>query len=404
VSEDRAGASGAQRRSGDGVEVEAGAAEEADVTRRAGNGAQGGTRSQLLTREGMLPQVPLRRRFPYKRVIFLAIAGVALYFVWPRIVLLFSEVPQLRTITWFWFVFIALFEVASFACYWGLMRVAVGEKSWFAVGTTQLASNAFSRIVPGGAAAGGSVSYQMLTRAGSPPARVLTALTATGLFSPAVLLALPILSVPAIFTGPPIDRSLLRTAQIGVVVFFFIVSVGALFLFTDRPLHEVGRVAQRIINRLRRHHEPMEDLPETLTQERDLIKGVIGDRWWEALLYAGGNWLLDLGALLAALASTGARPRASLVLLAYVVAALLGMLPFTPGGLGFVEVGLVGTLQLAGVSPAQAVLATLAYRLVAYWLPIPAGLVAYIVFRRRYGGPAERELVRGAPIKETSPP
>jgi uncharacterized protein (TIRG00374 family) len=72
------------------------------------------------------------------------------------------------------------------------------------------------------------------------------------------------------------------------------------------------------------------------------------------------------------------------------------MLPFTPGGLGFVEVGLVGTLQLAGVSPAQAVLATLAYRLVAFWLPIPVGLVAYVVYRRRFGRPRERELARGA--------
>ena len=177
-----------------------------------------------------------------------------------------------------------------------------------------------------------------------------------------------------------------------------IVSLGALFLFTDRPLEAVGRFAQRTINRLRRRREPIEELPETLVKERDLIKGVMGDRWWEALLYAAGNWLLDLGALLAALASVGAHPRASLVLLAYVVAQLLGMLPFTPGGLGFVEVGLVGTLQLAGVSPAEAVLATLAYRLVAFWLPIPMGIVAYVLYTRRYGGQRARELVRqGSP-------
>ncbi|HJW75833.1 MAG TPA: flippase-like domain-containing protein [Thermoleophilia bacterium] len=350
--------------------------------------------SQRLTKDGNLPPAPLRRRVPIKRVVFLLITGVALYFVWPKIVLLFSQVPELRTITWFWFVIIALFEAASFACYWGLMRVAVGEKSWFVIATTQLSSNAFSRIVPGGAASGGSVSYQMLTRVGLPPARVLTALTATGLISSAVLMALPVLSIPAIFTGAPVDRSLLRTAQIGIVVFFFILGVGALLLFTERPLEEVGRVAQRMINRLRRHHEPVAELPETLVKERDLIKGVIGDRWWEALLFAGGNWLLDFGVLLAALASTGASPRASLVLLAYVVAALLGMVPFTPGGLGFVEVGLVGTLQLAGVSPAQAVLATLAYRLVAYWLPIPAGLVAYVLYRRRFGEVRERQLAR----------
>jgi hypothetical protein len=42
-------------------------------------------------------------------------------------------------------------------------------------------------------------------------------------------------------------------------------------------------------------------------------------------------------------------PRPSLVLLAYTSAELLALVPFTPGGLGFVEAGLVGTLKLAGV-------------------------------------------------------
>jgi uncharacterized membrane protein YbhN (UPF0104 family) len=52
--------------------------------------------------------------------------------------------------------------------------------------------------------------------------------------------------------------------------------------------------------------------------------------------------------------------------------------------LGFVEAGLVGTLKLAGVPGPRALTATLLYRLVAYWLPIPAGGVAYLLFRRRY--------------------
>ena len=91
------------------------------------------------------------------------------------------------------------------------------------------------------------------------------------------------------------------------------------------------------------------------------------------MLYAVGNKLLDFGALLAALAAVGSTPRPSLVLLAYVVAAVLGMIPITPGGLGFVEAGLVATLGLAGVSGGDAVLAVLAYRLVAFWLPLPVG-------------------------------
>ena len=49
------------------------------------------------------------------------------------------------------------------------------------------------------------------------------------------------------------------------------------------------------------------------------------------------------------------------------------------------EAGLVGTLTLAGVPGHEALAATLLYRLVSYWLPIPVGGVAYLLFRRRYG-------------------
>ena len=73
------------------------------------------------------------------------------------------------------------------------------------------------------------------------------------------------------------------------------------------------------------------------------------------------------------------------MLLAYVAGALLALIPITPGGLGFVEAGLTGMLVAAGVSSQDALVATLAYRLVSFWLPLPAGGVAYLLFLRRYG-------------------
>ena len=101
-----------------------------------------------------------------------------------------------------------------------------------------------------------------------------------------------------------------------------------------------------------------------------------------------GRWLFDYGTLLAALAGVGARPRPSLVLLAFAVAQILAQIPATPGGLGFVEAGLTATLKLAGVSAGAAVVSTFAYRFFSYWLPMPAGAIATVVHRRRYGSPA----------------
>ena len=41
--------------------------------------------------------------------------------------------------------------------------------------------------------------------------------------------------------------------------------------------------------------------------------------------------------------------------------------------------------MLAGASVADALIATLGYRLASYWLTLPAGFVAYALFRQRYG-------------------
>ena len=99
-----------------------------------------------------------------------------------------------------------LLEAASFACAWGLMRLTLNEPSWYLIATAQLASNAVSRLIPGGAASGGTASYQLFTATGAPPERVVSGLTATTLISTAVLFSLPVLSLPAILFGGAAGR------------------------------------------------------------------------------------------------------------------------------------------------------------------------------------------------------
>jgi uncharacterized protein (TIRG00374 family) len=90
---------------------------------------------------------------------------------------------------------------------------------------------------------------------------------------------------------------------------------------------------------------------------------------------------------LAVIRATGAKPQPALVLLAYAVAGLLALIPITPGGLGIVEAGLSALLILAGINAGDAVVATLGYRIISYWLPIAVGPFAYLAFRLRYGSP-----------------
>jgi uncharacterized protein (TIRG00374 family) len=325
------------------------------------------------------------RRAIWGRVALLLLTLIALYVLWPGMLKVFRTWPELLSLNPIWFVAMFGAEVASFACIWLLQRLALRTDQWFAVATSQLAGNAFSRIVPGGAAAGGAISYRLLVRAGIPSATVGTGLTAASIISTATLFSLPLLAVPAVLAGRPVPNGLAQSAWLGAGVFVLALVVGAVFVTTDGPLRATGRAIQAVRNRLRRAREPLSDLPSRLVSERDQVRTTLGRRWWEALLSGLGNWLFDYLALLAALAAVGSRPRPTLVLLAYVASMVLGMIPITPGGLGFVEAGLTATLHLAGVSTPDAVLATLGYRLVSYWLPLPAGLIAVTLHRRRFG-------------------
>lgn len=328
--------------------------------------------------------MPLRPRVVTPgRVVMLLLTLIGLYVVWPSLVATFSSVDELSHVAPGWFVVMAACEAASYGCMWLLIGLCMGSHRYFAIGTAQVVGNSVSKVVPGGSPMGAATQYRLLVGAGMDPARIGTGTAAASLINVATLFALPVLSVPAIVGGVAVSRGLVRAAWLGVALFVLLVGGGSVLLLFDRPIAGAANTIQRIHNSLLRRRPPMVDLAGRLTGERDTVRTTLGRRWGQAILRSAGNVVFDYLALLAALVAAGGRPRASLVLLAYVAAVLLGMIPITPGGLGFVEAGLAATLVLAGVPGPAATVATLAYRLVSYWIPIAAGPVAYALFRRR---------------------
>jgi uncharacterized protein (TIRG00374 family) len=265
--------------------------------------------------------------------------------------------------------------------------------------TSQLAGNAAAKIVPGGGAVGSALQYGMLRKAGLPGASTVSGLTAANLLSFGTLLVLPLLAVPAILLGPPVPEDLLEGLWVALAALAILFAVGAVLLVADRPLRRVGAAIQAVRNSLLRKRAPVAGLPERLVRERDLILGVLGQSRWEALAGSIGRWLLDYGALLVAVRAVGSDSRALLVLLAFVTAQVLAQIPITPGGLGFVEAGLTAMLVLAGVGAADAALATFAYRLASYWLPLPAGAAAWGIHAWRYRDrPAAHHAAGSGPV------
>jgi uncharacterized protein (TIRG00374 family) len=231
---------------------------------------------------------------------------------------------------------------------------------------------------------GAAVQFRMLAATGEDTSSTVGGLAAFSLLGVGGILALPAFALPVILVGTPVSRGLVNAAILGAIGFVAFAAFGAVLLAYDAPLRWAGRTAQRLRNWVLRKRPPLEGLDQTLLSERNEIRAVLGRQWWQALLLSAGRLAFDYLTLLFALRATGSHPRPSLVLVAYAIAGLLGMIPLTPGGLGIVEAGLTGLLVLADVNSSQAVLATLTYRIASYWVPLLAGPIAYGLFRIRY--------------------
>jgi uncharacterized protein (TIRG00374 family) len=131
----------------------------------------------------------------------------------------------------------------------------------------------------------------------------------------------------------------------------------------------------------------------------DRIPGLTGDRLEQAIREAGKslsalardrrtlvwsltwaslNWLLDVASLWCFVAAFGRLLNPVELFAAYGIANVAGALPVTPAGLGVVDSLTPLLLVSFGVTRSVATLGVLAWRLVNFWLPIPAGAIAYV--------------------------
>lgn len=90
----------------------------------------------------------------------------------------------------------------------------------------------------------------------------------------------------------------------------------------------------------------------------------------------------------------GGSPELSVLVLVYFVGMLANLLPL-PGGVGGVDGGMIGAAIGFGIDGGLAIVAVLAYRGFAFWLPTLPGAVAYVGLRR--GLREVRELTETTP-------
>ena len=240
-------------------------------------------------------------------------------------------------------------------------------------------------MIVGGPGTRNNGTTEMLAVSGVSAAEAGGALAATSILSTAALFAIPAMGGLIALFGAPIPEGLLPVAIASAALFVLLLAVGFIGLRYTAPLRFVGARldgAARVLSRVVRR--PLSVDTAKLIDERDRLVETLGSRWPQATAASSLNWAFDYLVLVAALYAVDADPRLSLVMIAYASGAVLAMIPITPGGFGFVEVGLFGVLVLSGISAQNAAVATLAYRVVSFWLPVAAGPAAWIAFRRRY--------------------
>ena len=101
-----------------------------------------------------------------------------------------------------------------------------------------------------------------------------------------------------------------------------------------------------------------------------------------AVLGAVGFWAANIGILWAGFHAFGDQVPLGVVVQGFFVGMAANLLPFAPGGVGAVDAGMIGTFVLFGLPGSTVFAAVLTYRVIAFWLPIPPGIVAFLQLRK----------------------
>ena len=97
-----------------------------------------------------------------------------------------------------------------------------------------------------------------------------------------------------------------------------------------------------------------------------------------AFLYYGTNVITLSFAFL----TFGQAPPIAIVIFAYTLSMISGWVTLSPAGLGASEATLIIIFLQFGLDPAKSIGAVLAFRLISFWIPIPAGALSYISLKR----------------------
>lgn len=269
-------------------------------------------------------------------------------------------------------------EVTSLLAYSMLFRSLLHNKKlkFPTLFNINLSTLSLSHILPGGTAPSSALSYRLLTSQGVSNSDATFSIATSGIGSAAVLNIILWFSLLISIPFRSVKNPLYAVAAIIGSLLIGLIAIGILLLTHGEEFVVV--YAKKISNKIPlANPDKIEGFLRNIAQRiDDLIKD--RDLMLRALVWASSNWLLDAGCLWLFLAAFGKVMSPIDLLVAYGLANVLAAIPITPGGLGVVEGVLIPTIHGFGASSNVALVAVLSYRLINFWLPIPAGGVSYL--------------------------
>ncbi len=250
-------------------------------------------------------------------------------------------------------------------------RIAYARAARVSMGAVTLA-----RLLPGGGAAGAVFAARRLAACGVAAGVAATAVALTGavlmLTLAGVVTVAAALSVGSGLAPPPV------AAAAGMAACAL-----AVFLLAARAALRSAAARDRVLAVVARALGARVDV----TAWRGPVELLAAQRLGPCELRATFGWAVvywscEAAGLWAVFLAFGVAMPAQVLVVGLGVANLFTALPHAPGGLGAVEAGMAGTYAALGVPAGTAVVAVLGYRLVSYWLPVLAGVPAYLGGRR----------------------
>jgi uncharacterized membrane protein YbhN (UPF0104 family) len=275
-----------------------------------------------------------------------------------------------------WIVIACAFEVLSVLSYVPAFRaVFCTRMSWATSYKIAVAEEGAGSLFPLGGAGSLALGVWALRRGGMPAEEIARKTVAFFLLTSAPSVAMLFLLGAGLATGIlPGGGGLLLTALPAVVAAG---AIAATLVLRGLALGAQARVRRqgegsrwaRLAPALSATSDGIEEAVHQLRQANPLLLvGLVGYLVFDQLTF----W--------ASFRAVGASPDLAVIWMAYLIGQLGNWIPI-PGGIGGVELGLVGALVLFGVPALTATAAVLLYRVIELWIPAVLGIAAFLQLR-----------------------